>query len=85
MLFRSSPYVPVARLLVPSQPSWNAARARVIDEGLAFSPWHGIAAHRPLGSVMRLRRQAYENAQRFRAERNQRALSEPKAIGEMGI
>ena len=80
-----SPYVAVARLLVPSQPSWDAARARVIDEGLAFSPWHGIAAHRPLGSVMRLRRQAYENAQRFRAERNQRALSEPKAIGEMGI
>lgn len=80
-----SPYVPVARVLVVGQPSYDAARARVIDEGLGFSPWHGLAAHRPLGSVMRLRRQAYAEARRFRAERNQRKLSEPKAIGELGI
>jgi hypothetical protein len=64
---------------------WSDARVHAIDEGLAFSPWHGVAAHRPLGSVMRLRRQAYENARRFRADKNQRALSEPKAIGDIGV
>lgn len=80
-----SPYVPVARLVVTPQPSYDTARAAAIDEGLSFSPWHGVAAHRPLGSVMRLRRQAYEDARRFRAEKNQLAVSEPKAIGELGI
>ena len=80
-----SPYVPVARIVVGAQASWSDAKARGIDEGLAFNPWHGVAAHRPLGGVMRVRRGAYEAAQRFRAEKNQRALSEPKAIGDIGL
>jgi hypothetical protein len=80
-----SPYTAVARIVVGAQASWSDARVHSIDEGLAFSPWHGVAAHRPLGSVMRLRRSAYANAQRFRAEKNQRALSEPKAIVDVGI
>jgi hypothetical protein len=78
-----SPFVPVARIVAGAQASWSDARADAMDAGLAFSPWHGVAAHRPLGSVMRLRRQAYENARRFRAEKNQRTLSEPKAIGDI--
>ena len=80
-----SPYVPVARLVAGAQASWSDARARSMDEGLAFSPWHGLAAHRPLGSVMRVRKGAYEAAQRFRAERNQRPVSEPKAIGDIAL
>ncbi len=80
-----SPYVPVARIVMGAQASWSDARARSIDEGLAFSPWHGVAAHRPLGGVMRVRKGAYEAAQRFRADKNQRALSEPKAIGDIGL
>ena len=80
-----SPYQPVARIVMGAQASWSDARTRSIDEGLAFSPWHGVAAHRPLGGVMRVRKGAYEAAQRFRAEKNQRALSEPKAIGDIGL
>ena len=80
-----SPYQPVARLVVGAQASWSDARAQSIDAGLAFSPWHGIEAHRPLGSVMRVRKGAYEAARRFRAERNQRPVSEPKAIGDIGL
>ena len=80
-----SPYVPVARIVVGAQASWSAAKARAIDEGLAFDPWHGVAAHRPLGGVMRVRRGAYAAARRFRAEKNQLALSEPKAIGDIGL
>ena len=80
-----SPYRPVARLVMGAQASWSDARRQSIDEGLAFSPWHGVAAHRPLGSVMRVRKGAYEAAQRFRAAKNQRALSEPKAIADVGL
>jgi hypothetical protein len=80
-----APYVPVARIVAGAQASWSDARARASDERLAFSPWHGVAAHRPLGGVMRVRKGAYEAAQRFRAAKNQRALSEPKAIADIGL
>ena len=80
-----SPYRPVARIVAGAQAAWSDAKAHAIDEGLSFNPWHGIAAHRPLGGVMRVRKGAYEAAARFRAERNQRTLSEPKAIGDIGL
>jgi hypothetical protein len=80
-----SPYVPVARLVVGAQASWSDAKAQANDQRLAFNPWHGVAAHRPLGGVMRVRKGAYEAAQRFRAAKNQRALSEPKAIVDIGL
>jgi len=80
-----SPYRPVARLVLGAQASWSDARASSIDEGLAFNPWHGVATHRPLGSVMRVRKGAYEAARRFRAEKNQRAVSEPKTIVDIGL
>lgn len=37
-----SPYRAVARVTVPPQPAWSEARARQVDDGLAFSPWHGL-------------------------------------------
>lgn len=72
-----SPYVAVARIVARPQAAWTHGRSKAIDDGLSFSPWHGIAAHRPLGSVMRARKQAYEMSKRFRAERNGVAISEP--------
>jgi hypothetical protein len=75
-----SPYVAVARISAPQQAAWSAARALAVEDGMAFSPWHGLAAHRPLGSVMRVRKSAYEAASRFRAERNQRAIKEPLSL-----
>lgn len=72
-----SPYVTVARLVAEPQPAWTAARSAVVDDRLAFSPWHGIAAHRPLGSVNRARKPAYERSKRFRAEHNGVAIDEP--------
>ena len=82
---RLSPYQPVARIVMGAQASWSDARSQSIDEGLAFNPWHGVTAHRPLGGVMRVRKGAYEAAQRFRAAKNQVTLSEPKAIGDIGL
>ena len=72
-----SPYVTVARLVAEPQDAWTHARSQAIDYGLAFSPWHGIAAHRPLGSVMRARQRTYEMSKRFRAEHNNVAINEP--------
>ncbi|MGF6571088.1 hypothetical protein ABH945_003209 [Paraburkholderia sp. GAS333] len=65
-----SPYIAVARIRVPAQPAWTEARSAAIDDGLSFSPWHGIAEHRPLGGVMRSRKPAYEMSAEFRGRFN---------------
>lgn len=75
-----SPYVAVARLKVEPQPAWSEERAKRIDEGMQFNPWHALAAHRPLGSVMRVRKEVYAMSKRFRAERNGVEIAEPRDI-----
>ncbi|QGZ67080.1 catalase family protein [Paraburkholderia acidisoli] len=65
-----SPYLAVARIRVAPQPTWTEQRVAAIDDGMVFSPWHGIAAHRPIGGVMRARKLAYEMSAAFRAEFN---------------
>lgn len=76
-----SPYVAVARITVPSQPAWTQERSTAVDDAMAFSPWHGLSAHRPLGGVMRTRRPAYEMSSEFRQSFNGCPIHEPsKAI-----
>jgi hypothetical protein len=72
-----SPYITVARLVVQPQSSWSKERYDAIDTGMSFSPWHGIAAHRPLGGIMRVRRSIYERTIAFRGSRNGCPMTEP--------
>jgi len=60
------------------QDAWSAAAVEEIDEGMSFSPWHGLAAHRPLGSVMRACKATYENSAQFRSTRNECPIHEPR-------
>lgn len=76
---KQSPYVAVARITVPPQVAWSDARSTAVDDGLAFNPWHGLAAHRPLGSIMRARKAVYETSARFRQQHNQHKVEEPRA------
>ncbi len=64
----AAPYVKVARLEIPKQDPAS-------DEGLALAerveaakldPWSGLAAHRPLGAIMRARGAAYLASQKAR-------------------
>ncbi len=66
----ASPYRTVGRITVAPQMSLGTDLADEVDENSFFSPWHGLAAHRPLGSVNRSRRQAYEMSAEFRAKFN---------------
>ncbi len=75
----ASPYVTVARLKAAPQDSWSPEAVAAVDEGLAFSPWHGLAAHRPLGGVMRARNSTYTSSAGFRASHNGCPIHEPKA------
>ncbi|MEE2951310.1 MAG: catalase family protein [Pseudomonadota bacterium] len=74
----ASPYVTVARLRLPAQAAWSDEKAEKVDEAMRFSPWTGLAAHRPLGSVNRARRQAYEMSADFRSKVNGCPIHEPK-------
>lgn len=65
-----SAYKAVARILVPAQPSWDPAEASAMEARLFFSPWNGLSAHRPLGSINRLRRRSYSAARQFRVSVN---------------
>lgn len=62
-----SPYVPVARIRIPPQGVDDPARAAACER-TAFNPWHCLAAHRPLGSMNRARREIYPAMAAFRAE-----------------
>ena len=73
-----SPYVPVARITAAPQEAWDEAKHARIDDRMSFSPWHGIAAHRPLGAIMRVRKAIYEASSDFRAKANGVTLEEPQ-------
>jgi Catalase len=79
-----SPYRRIGRIEVTRQNSWSEARSSVVDDGMQFSPWHGLAAHRPLGGIMRARKEVYAAAKRFRAARNGRVIEEPRQKPDLG-
>ena len=79
-----SPYRPVARLILPPQEAFDARR-QALDEELLFCPSHSLAAHRPLGSIMRARLKAYEVRGNARRQENGRPAKEPRSIAELSI
>ncbi|WP_174300803.1 catalase family protein [Caulobacter sp. S45] len=75
-----SHYLTVGLVRTKPQTAWSEARSQAVDKGLSFSPWHGLAAHQPLGGVNRSRRPAYEMGRNFRAEHGARAITEPTEV-----
>jgi hypothetical protein len=78
-----SPYVPVARITAPSQVAWSEAKSAIVDDRLAFNPWHGLSAHRPIGSIMRARKIAYRRSAKARAQRNGCSIIEPGTASDL--
>jgi hypothetical protein len=78
-----SPYIPVASIIAGPQDAYSAARRVYVDEKLSFNPWHCLAAHRPLGNIMRSRFEAYKASSHFRHSANGREMVEPTSIDEL--
>jgi hypothetical protein len=78
-----SSYRSVARLVLPVQEACGPARRRYMDEELSFCPSHALAAHRPLGSIMRARMRAYPALSAWRRARNGSAGTEPRTLDEV--
>ncbi|RZK27887.1 MAG: catalase, partial [Hymenobacter sp.] len=79
---QDSPYLPVARIRLPRQEAYSEARQHYV-EGLSFSPAHTLEAHRPLGSIMRARLQAYPAMSQIRRQGNHDPLGEPTSIDQV--
>lgn len=80
---QASPHEPIAKITFPAQDAYSAARQQYADDLLSFNPWHGIAEHRPLGSIMRVRIKAYEASTEFRHKMNHADRVEPRGIAEL--
>jgi hypothetical protein len=78
-----SPYLAVARISVPPQVAWSEAKSATIDDRLAFNPWHGLDAHRPIGSIRRARKMAYPQSAEARAQRKGCSIIEPSLASDV--
>ncbi len=78
-----SPYQTVARLTFPRQEAYSDARRDYADQDLSFCMSHSLAAHRPLGSIMRARLRAYPVMSAHRRNANGKPLTEPRSIEEV--
>jgi len=72
----------LGRIKLPAQIADSPARRAYADDVLSFDPWRCLDAHRPLGSIMRVRRDAYQLSRTFRDEKNGPRLREPGDISE---
>ena len=72
-----TPFVKVATLTLPRQEAYSADRQRYFDDVMSFRPAHALAAHCPLGSVMRARLQVYQALSTYRHRANNKSMEEP--------
>lgn len=72
-----SPHIGVAKLSYPQQNPDSPDRRRFGDDVLSYNSWRGLAAHRPLGPINRLKLKVYEASSTFRHEKNEVPLLEP--------
>ena len=80
---KESPYLPVASITAGPQDAYTPERRLYFDELLSFNPWHALAAHQPLGNIMRARRAAYTMSSQYRHGANGHPLTEPKSAAEI--
>lgn len=59
-------YVSVAKITIKVPQTPHTEEERKHCEQLAFSPWHALAAHQPLGGINRLRRKVYTSSAEHR-------------------
>ncbi|MET8629646.1 catalase family protein [Kitasatospora sp. NPDC004669] len=77
-----SAYVTVARLRLPQQDISGEENLKRMD-ALSFTPWRVPEAHRPLGSIMRARKEVYRRSSTLRHRLNQQERREPRAADDV--
>ena len=80
---QDSQYRTVATIRLPRQAAYSPERVRYFDEVMTFRPAHSLAAHRPLGGVMRTRLQVYQTLSDFRHRENGVAAANTASVEEI--
>ncbi len=63
------PFFSVAKITIPRpQPEVNSEENKAHCENLAFTPWHSLVEHQPIGSINRLRKSVYQASAEHRLE-----------------
>jgi len=71
-----SPFIPVARIIVPMQ-EFDTPAQDEFCEHLSFNPWHTLPEHQPLGNINRARRMIYDMISTLRHDLNDAPMDEP--------
>ncbi|MGZ8159026.1 MAG: hypothetical protein ACXWT1_13520 [Methylobacter sp.] len=62
-------FVSVAKITIPRpQPEVDSEESKAHCEELAFTPWHSLVEHKPIGSINRLRKSVYQASASHRLE-----------------
>ena len=77
-----SPYVTVAKLRLPQQDIGGQDNLEQMDK-TSMSAWRVTEQHRPLGSIMRSRKEAYKQSSILRHRENHQERKEPKNLAEV--
>ncbi|MDB5983134.1 MAG: hypothetical protein JWQ69_4149 [Pseudomonas sp.] len=66
---RDAPFETVARVKIPPQ-DFDTPELNLACDNQSFNPWFGVADHRPIGGINRLRKAVYEAVSDYRHSRN---------------
>ena len=77
-----SPYVTVAKLRLSQQDIGGEDNFERMDK-TSMSPWRVTEQHRPLGSIMRSRKEVYRQSSILRHQTNNQERKEPKNLAEV--
>jgi len=77
-----SPYVTVAKLRLPQQDIGGEDNFDKMDK-TSMTAWRVTEAHRPLGNIMRSRKEVYRTSSILRHETNHQERKEPKNLAEV--
>lgn len=77
-----SPFVTVAKLRLPRQDIGGDDNLERMD-ATSMSPWRVTEEHRPLGNIMRARKEAYRQSSILRHQVNHQVRNEPKSLADV--
>jgi hypothetical protein len=79
----TAPWHDLAEIIFEPQETFSQERRIWWEDHMALSPWDGLKAHRPLGSINRLRKKVYAMSRRHREEGSLVEVDFPKTVDEM--
>jgi hypothetical protein len=77
-----SPFVTVAKLRLPQQDISGDDNLDLMD-ATSMSPWRVTEEHRPLGNIMRSRKEVYRVSSTLRHQINRQVRKEPENLAEV--